>query len=121
VTSTTVYVPYTTQAFGLLLGAFDANTGAMRWSIPWSTVDPSEGSPQPSAPVVANGVLFGVAPNGQGSPDNHIIADDARTGSRLWDSPRNLMNKYGDPIVANGLIYAASTNGHLDAFGPGGN
>jgi outer membrane protein assembly factor BamB len=117
VTSTTVYVPYTTPAYGLLLMAFDANSGAVRWIIPWSTVGGTPGDPRPAAPVVANGVLFGLESNGA-IGGNHVVAYDAGSGSRLWDSPRRSTSSYGDPIVANGLVYVASTDGHLDAFEP---
>ena len=69
---------------------------------------------------MANGVLFGLAPN-DAMAGNHVIADDARTGARLWESPRRPGASYGNPIVANGLVYAASAGGHLDAFAvPGG-
>jgi len=115
VSSDTVFVPYLNVKFGMLLGAFDAQTGRTRWTIGWSTVGPMGSTmPEPTAPAVTDDVVLGVAPNGFGGTD--IIGDSAKTGERLWDSPASPSKNYIDPIVANGVVYGASTDGHLDAL-----
>ncbi|HEY3723395.1 MAG TPA: PQQ-binding-like beta-propeller repeat protein [Acidimicrobiia bacterium] len=125
VTSDTLYVPYRSSTMQPRLAALDASTGAFKWSTVWTSAPADTVNPNGvvgDAPAVANGVLFGVLVNP--TTGNHLIADDAATGARLWDGPVNASNTYGAPIVANGAVYAASTtgptpataNGHLDAF-----
>jgi outer membrane protein assembly factor BamB len=115
------FVPYLSPQSEPRLAAFDARTGTLKWSIPWIAAPGSGSQPKSvpgSAPAIANGVLFGLDVNvpGSSSGGNHVIAVDAATGARLWDSPRDPSNLYGEPIIANGVVYAQSENGHLDAF-----
>lgn len=104
VSSTTVYVPYRPLATTVALQAFDAATGAKRGSIPWGL----NASGEASAPAVANGILFG-------ADGNQLVADDARTGERLWTSPASSGN-FSDPIVSDGMVYAMNTDGSAYAF-----
>lgn len=117
----TLFVPYLTSQSQPALAALDANTGALQWSIPWVGGPPDQanypkGTPA-DAPAVSNGVIFGVEVNAVDFSvgGTHLVADNAASGARLWDSTRNPANSYGDPILANGVLYAQST-GHLDAF-----
>jgi hypothetical protein len=110
VTSDSVYVPYQDPS-GLRLAAFDAQTGASRWSVPWGHGgDPR--SPGPAAPTVANGLIFGAV-------DTVLVALDASSGARVWQSPSQL-GEYGDPIIANGYVYAlqlsGTSSGRVDAY-----
>ncbi len=108
ITSDRIFVPYIGPQSQPRLAALDASTGALKWSIPWNG----------DAPAVVDGVLFGTEPTsgpGFDSATNHIFADDAASGARLWNSPVDPHTSYGEPIVANGVLYGASTT-HLDAW-----
>ena len=76
--------------------------------LPWDKSSPN--------PIVANGVLFA---SGNLFPLVNdyavLIADSAADGSRLWTS-QTTDAQYGDPIVANGIVYALAVGSHLDAF-----
>jgi outer membrane protein assembly factor BamB len=124
-TADTLYVPYRSSTGQPRLAALDASSGAMKWSTAWMSAPADAVNPNGvvgDAPAVVNGVLFGVVVNP--TTGNHVIADDAGTGARLWDGPVDAANSYGAPIVANGAVYAGSTTGstpstaggHLDAF-----
>ncbi|MGZ6976495.1 MAG: outer membrane protein assembly factor BamB family protein [Acidimicrobiia bacterium] len=104
VSSTTVYVPYHPTPTTTELSAFDASTGAVRWSIPWG----ENAHGVPSAPAVANGLLFA-------ADGSRVIAADAATGERLWES-RASTGVYDEPIVSDGFVYAMSTDGRVHAF-----
>jgi outer membrane protein assembly factor BamB len=92
-------------------------------SLPWLGA-PGDGAAYPEgtpaeAPAVVDGVLFGIEMNAGATSEsdvNHLIARNAATGARLWHSPIDAHTHYGSPIVANGVVYAASRNGHLDAW-----
>jgi hypothetical protein len=117
------YVPYLASDGAPRLASLDVQTGALKWSIPWVAETPADSPPYypkgtPGyAPAIENGVLFGVVVNARdfSISGNHVIAVNAASGARLWDSPRNPSNHYFAPIVANGVVYAGSRL-RLDAF-----
>jgi outer membrane protein assembly factor BamB len=104
VSPTTVYLPYRPTPTTSALEAFDASTGAVKWSVPWG--QNAQGAP--SAPAVANGVLFA-------ADGDRLIAADAGTGARLWKSSAST-GIYNDPIVSNGFVYVMNTDGRVRAF-----
>jgi outer membrane protein assembly factor BamB len=116
-----LFVPYLAPDGAPRLASLDARTGALEWSISWVAAPPANPSAPKGliagAPAIEDGVLFGVEVNALdfSVAGNHVIAVNAASGARLWDSPRNPSNDYSDPIVANGVLYARSA-GHLDAF-----
>jgi outer membrane protein assembly factor BamB len=104
VSPTTVYVPYRPTPTTSALEAFDAATGAVKWSIPWG----ENARAAPSAPAVANGLLFA-------ADGSRLIAADAGTGARLWKSSAGT-GVYDDPIVADGFVDVMNTDGRVRAF-----
>jgi hypothetical protein len=87
-------------------------TGGCRLSLAWSASDGHDGDG--SSPTVAAGVVF----YGDGS-GHQVIALDARTGQRLWDSGRDIRGSvYAGPAVVNGQVYVSSVGGYLYAFAP---
>ena len=81
--------------------AFDATTGATRWSVTLNQIAASA--------TVANGVVY------VGSEDHNLYALDADTGVTRW------IASTGDgvdssPAVASGEVYAGSLDGNLYAF-----
>lgn len=94
-------------AYGLLffnhypnVVALDQATGEEVWTAPGLA-----GS-MPSAPAVANGLVFVSAAN--------LVALDAATGAVVWSAPKP-SGGWG-PVVANGVVYASSLSGEWDAF-----
>ena len=75
----------------------------------WSVSLPVVGQDQPpSAPTVADGVVF------VGTPSGGIVrAFDATTGAQLWNSGSTITGgaTYAAPTVAAGSLYVASWNG----------
>jgi outer membrane protein assembly factor BamB len=102
VSRTSAFVPYATTS-GSRLAAFDASTGRLLWSAEW----PSDKG-RPATPVINNDVVFY-------SAGSVIVALDAATGNGLWESTPAFYGSYGDPIVANGIVYAA-TGTQVSAF-----
>ncbi len=78
------------------------------WSVDWWKTLSNDGQP-PSSPTVADGVVFvGSGVNGS------VHAFDATNGTELWNSGTAIPGggaTYAAPIVANGVLYAASWNG----------
>jgi outer membrane protein assembly factor BamB len=72
--------------------AFDAGTGARRWT----TQVAGDGSPFPASPAVANGLVFVGLQRG-------IAAFWQTGGALLW---RSGTIEYGDPVIAHGAVYA---------------
>jgi outer membrane protein assembly factor BamB len=71
---------------------------------PWSSVSP---------PSVANGVVY--YGNGVG---NKAWAFDATTGTKLWDSGSTITGPiFAAPTVINGMVFVASWDHKLHAFG----
>ena len=81
--------------------AFDAVTGAQRWSYPTGDQIFS------SSPAVANGVVY------IGSTDGNVYALGAGTGAKLWSYP---IGSEAAPVVVNGMVYV-SANNSVYAFG----
>ena len=79
----------------------------------WQAPLPAGTPPSPlSAPVVANGVVY-YATGVHGT----VAAFDVRTGRPLWESPPFRGPAFAPPTVVNGMLYAASMDGSVDAFG----
>jgi len=79
------------------LYAMDASTGALRWTAPAS-------GPPYTGPSVVNGVVYAIG------GDGYIEALDALTGVTLWSYFVDNTG-YGEaPVVANGVVYVASSN-----------
>jgi len=75
VSSDTVFVPYLNVKFGMLLGAFDAQTGRTRWTIGWSTVGPMGSTmPEPTA----------TAPRPASACGTHPPRRPRTTSTRSW-------------------------------------
>lgn len=72
--------------------AFDAATGAPRWTTPVA----GDSSAFPASPAVANGLVFVGLQQG-------IAAFRQTGGALLW---RSGTIEYGDPVVAHGAVYA---------------
>lgn len=60
-----------------------------------------------SSPAVSGGRLF------VGARDGHLYALDAATGERLWRSPERISWVNGGPAVADGVVYAATSDQHF--------
>ena len=86
------------------LQAKDMSTNQVLWTR-------RRGTPYVPSPLLYDDTLYNL---------NHyqgvLIRLDVKTGERLWDSPASPSKNYIDPIVANGVVYGASTDGHLDAL-----
>jgi len=82
------------EAGGQIVQAFNAMTGAPRWSF-------QTGGSIESSPAVANGVVYFE------SDDNYVYALDAGTGAQLWQYS---IACYGpsSPVVADGVAYIPS-------------
>ena len=96
-----LYVATGTGISSGYLEALTASTGALIWE--YGIGD------QTRAPVVANGVVYGGAPN-------DFWAFDAATGQFLWGYPTGGA-VYSSPAVANGVLYGTSADSNLYAFG----
>jgi outer membrane protein assembly factor BamB len=76
----------------------------------WQERSPHTGVP--SAPVVADGVVY----YGDGIGQREL-AYDARTGRRLWNSGDLIRGPiFAAPTVVNGSLYVASWDGRVRAF-----
>ena len=86
--------------------ALDTATGAQRWSVP------TNGPVQASLTYAGGKVLFAT-----NTAHGTISALDATTGSLAW-SYEPLPSEYilGSPVVADGVVYAPSDNGHVVAL-----
>jgi len=83
----------------------------------------------PDPPVVANGVVFAVqtgentsqASDVRAKPVSNLAlhAFDARTGKELYSSGDTLSGwvHFGEPVVANGLVFVTSRDGEVYCFG----
>ena len=68
-----------------------------------------------SSPTVAGGVVY----YGDG-PGNRLLAYDAATGARLWDSGTTIAGPvFGAPSVVGGRVFVGSWDGAVYAFAPG--
>lgn len=91
--------------------ALNAGTGALVWKYQFN--DSTDNS---TSAAVANGVVYA-------STDHNLYALDASTGALLWDDTL-LDDSSGWPVVANGVVYMATsacgfgcgTTGSLTAF-----
>jgi outer membrane protein assembly factor BamB len=84
------------------LYAFDAGTGAVKWS---ATTDGAIAS----SPVVSNGTVY------VGSHDKSLYAFDAASGSLKWRTPTNGSIDVSSPIVLtfNGNIVRPGISGDV--------
>lgn len=92
-----------------VLAALDMSDGSIIWSIPASI----HGSP-----AVADGVVFW---GGFGEEYGLINAADASTGEMIWSYDPNpgYMGLQSTPAITDGVMYFASTDYNLYAFGTG--
>jgi outer membrane protein assembly factor BamB len=81
--------------------AFDAITGATRWSAKLNQIA--------SSAAVSNGVVY------VGSEDHNLYALDSGTGATRWNATTG-DGVDSSPAVANGVVYAGSLDGNLYAF-----
>ncbi len=92
-----------------VLAALEMSNGSIVWSIPASI----HGSP-----AVADGVVFW---GGFSEPYDLIYAADASTGGIIWEyypDPGNI-GLQSTPAIVDGVMYFASTDYNLYAFGTG--
>jgi len=85
------------------LYAFDAATGATRWTMPFVLSAVSGGTP-----AITNGIVWF-----RDSANGRIVALDARNGRRLWTS-KLLLARYegqGSPVLAGGTLLLAAEQG----------
>lgn len=97
--------------------AFDANTGVQKWT--YDTQIPALTLRGTSAPIVALDATLASFANGK------LVAVDNRNGGLLWErliaaadgksELERIIDIDGQPIVANGVVYAASYQGKLAA------
>ena len=66
-----------------------------------------------TTPIVANGVLFLVAPH-------RIVAMQPTTGKVLWRDTTIGDIHWQSPIIVNGTLYVADLGGYLNAYTLGG-
>lgn len=83
--------------------ALDAATGQKIWSY---QIDPEGAVGLSTAPVVADGVLYG------GSEAEHLFALDTRTGQLLWTLPTENSTSHA-LTVSDGVLYGQRSDGHL--------
>jgi outer membrane protein assembly factor BamB len=92
--------------------AFNASTGDKIWNY-------TLGGGIHASPAIADGVVY------VSSDDRYLYALNASTGTLMWKyltiSPSDINATYNDmfssPIVANGCVYIATTEGNVLAFG----
>ena len=88
--------------------SLDAATGDLRWSY-------TPNGPVQASVTVADGKAFFATNAAHGS----IYALNATTGARVWSfepSPPEYI--LASPVVADGMVFAPSDNGHVYALGP---
>ena len=86
-------------------------THACHLGLRWQASGPSGVS---SSPTVADGVVY----YGDGG-GGKLVAFDAKTGHRLWNSGRTLRGHpaFTAPAVVNGAVFAGAWDGRLHAYG----
>jgi outer membrane protein assembly factor BamB len=99
-TGDTVYA-----ADGYFMHSVDLATGHTNWQ---RSVGGEAFTPTP--PIVANGVLYFAI-------DQQMHAFDADTGRPLWASPSEPSVLFGAPAVSDGMLYTASRDGTIYAYG----
>jgi outer membrane protein assembly factor BamB len=94
--------------------AFDAATGAVRWTYDTLGAKPAALHAVCSRPAVANGLVY--IAGGDGS----VYALDAATSEFRWQYNTGVLNDAyfvcGSPAVANGAVYFATVDGTVYAF-----
>jgi outer membrane protein assembly factor BamB len=90
-------------SFNGILTAYNAKTGAVRWSKSLSGV-------LYASPAYADGAVFEPTYSGQ------VYAIDAATGATRWSVNPDSVAFSASPVVANGLVYCGSYDGKLYAF-----
>ncbi len=107
----TVYItnPRRSGSYRAGMLAFKVNRHC-RLSLRWQAPGPG---PQGTSPSIAGGIVF----YGSGF-GNSVIAIDARTGKRLWESARRTIRGAvnNGVSVVNGAVYAGSWDGRIHAF-----
>lgn len=89
--------------------ALDATTGSVVW-----TFTPN-GPVQSSVAVAAAKAFFST-----NTANGTLYALDAKSGALLWSyTPSPAQYMFGSPVVADGLVFAPSDNGHVYAFQEG--
>ena len=68
-----------------------------------------------STPVVADGLVYVLDGSARA-----LACVDAKTGKKLWSSPKGTADGYGSPTVADGKVYiGASKGGTMNVFAVG--
>jgi outer membrane protein assembly factor BamB len=102
------YADGTVYVAGTHLWAFDAATGAIRWT----STEPAHSVA--SSPSVANGRVY-VGSNSDGVTGN-VVAFDAATGARDWTTPVN-NTVLATPAVTGGSVFVGTMGGnHVNAI-----
>jgi len=88
------------------VSALDAASGAVLWTF-------APDGPVQSSVAAADGEVFFSTNTANGT----VYALNATTGSRLWSyTPSPAQYIFGSPVVADGMVFAPSDNGHVYAF-----
>ncbi|MEK6987427.1 MAG: PQQ-binding-like beta-propeller repeat protein [Candidatus Thermoplasmatota archaeon] len=91
---------------GGLVTAVDVASGTSKWTFPAN-------GPVQSSLTVAGGTVYFATNTASGT----IYAVNATTGLLVWSyKPSPAQFILGSPVVADGLLYAVSDNGHVYAF-----
>ncbi|MFG1625920.1 PQQ-binding-like beta-propeller repeat protein [Kribbella sp. NPDC049227] len=91
------------------LHALDAATGQQLWAKPDSALT---GDWTFTSPAIGNGVVY----LGINRPAAEIWAFDAVTGATRWRTGASVSNINGSPVVAGGVVYAATTEDQVLAL-----
>ncbi len=91
------------------LHALDAATGQRLWAKPDSALT---GDWTFTSPAVGDGVVY----LGINLPAASIWAFDAVTGATRWNTTASVSNINGSPVVAGGVVYAATTEDQVLAL-----
>lgn len=90
--------------------ALDATTGTPRWATDVSL---------PSAPALADGVLYVGGSPAPGASGGSFHALRATTGQVLWKRPAQSTDRLESPVVSGGRLYVSLDNGYFAGTDPG--
>jgi outer membrane protein assembly factor BamB len=88
------------------LHAIDTETGTEAWDF---DIEDNDGASIQTSPAVAGGVVYA---GGTHRP----YAIDAATGQQIWNFPPEGRNNDSSPVVADGVVYVATSNGNIYAI-----
>ena len=104
---------YAATARGLVYGV-NAATGKARWSYTSSVWAGGFDAPPPLTLDSKRGLVY-VATSSRDGTGGVLTALDARLGIKRWEIKTGIAE--GAPVVSDGRLYLACTNGYLYAFG----